>query len=86
MRPAASSTVQTFAVTDTASPIFGASIQIPPGALADDAKITIGMVTDPPDFPNDMTGVGSVVEFGPDGLVFSNTRDDFNPIYRTGSH
>ena len=62
--------VQIVEVTDIDSPIFGVTIEIPPGALSADRTITIGMVTNPPALPDNTIAIGKVLAFGPDGETF----------------
>jgi hypothetical protein len=68
---ASASETVTVSVDDVDSPIDGAAVRIPPGALVEDATITIGVVTNPPALPGDTKALGFVIDFGPDGIVFN---------------
>jgi hypothetical protein len=61
----------TVSVMDGDSPIDGAAVSIPPGALPENVTITIGVVSNPPALPDDTKAIGFVIDFGPDGLVFN---------------
>ena len=68
---AASSEIEIVTVTDTDSALAGTSIEIPVGALAEDCTVMISEVNNPPALPGDVAGLGVPVDFGPDGLLFS---------------
>jgi len=68
--PADAEETVTVEVTDPESPILGAAVEIPPGALAQDTQITVGRVANPPALPADTVAVGPVIDFGPSGSVF----------------
>lgn len=57
-------------VSDTSSPLLGAGVDIPSGALPASTVITIGEV-DAPAFPSNLIGIGAPVHFGPEGLQFA---------------
>lgn len=57
-------------VSDTSSPLLGAGVDIPVGALSANTVITIGEV-DAPAFPSNLIGIGAPVHFGPEGLQFA---------------
>jgi hypothetical protein len=56
-------------VTDPASSIYGAKIEIPEDALSQDTTITITVVELPSPLPVDMEAIGPTVDLGPDGLI-----------------
>jgi formylglycine-generating enzyme required for sulfatase activity len=58
-------------VTDPTDPLFGASIDIPPGAVDEDTIISMTKASLTNDMPNHVQSAGIVVEFGPDGMVFN---------------
>jgi hypothetical protein len=62
--------IQTVEVSDTTSSIKGVTIEVPPNALSEDTTITIGEVTNSPELPDDIVGIGTSVEFGPSGITF----------------
>jgi hypothetical protein len=64
-------TTQTVTVSREGSPIQGVSLDIPPGALDTDCTLTIGWVDNPPALPENTQALGTVIDFGPDGLSFS---------------
>jgi len=68
---ASSDTTETLEVTDSDSPIRGVAVRIPPGALPQDATITIGVVTNAPPLPSKVKALGRVVVFGPEGMGFN---------------
>lgn len=70
---ASSDTTEVLEVTASDSPIRGVAVRIPPGALPQDATITIGVVTNPPPLPSKVKGLGRVVVFGPEGMVFNES-------------
>ncbi len=55
-------------VTDPTSPIFGARLTVPAGALTQDTTLSIAVATTPP--PDDGTPVGVAVELLPSGQEF----------------
>ena len=57
-------------VTDPVDPLFGASIDIPSGAVDKDTVISMTKVSLTNDLPDHVQGAGTVIEFGPDGMVF----------------
>ena len=57
-------------VSDTSSPLLGAGVDIPAGALSAYTVITIGEVNAPA-FPSNLIGIGAPVHFGPEGLQFA---------------
>lgn len=59
------------AVTDKTSLIKGVTISIPTGALSKETAITIKQVDSPPALPMGFNFVGTPIDFGPDGTVFS---------------
>jgi hypothetical protein len=63
--------IVTVSVEDPDSPIFGTAVRIPPGALSEDAFITIGAVTNPPALPDNTKAIGRVILFGPEGIRFA---------------
>ena len=63
------------AVTDRINPLFGASIDIPSGAVDEDTVISMTKVSLTNDLPNHVQGAGTVIEFGPDGMVFGTDVD-----------
>lgn len=58
-------------ISDASSPIYGASVLIPPGALSSEEPITIVEELSPAPLPTNLTLAGPVVQFGPEGLTFS---------------
>jgi len=68
---AAATETVTVSVNDLDSRIYGAAVRIPPGALAEDVTITIGVVTNPPALPDDTKALGFVIDFGPEGFGFN---------------
>jgi hypothetical protein len=52
-------------------PIKGVTIEVPPNVLSEDTTITIGEVTNSPELPDDIVGIGTSVEFGPSGITFN---------------
>lgn len=58
-------------VSDTSSPIYGASVSIPPGALSSEEAITIVEELSPAPISTNLISAGPVVQFGPEGLTFS---------------
>jgi hypothetical protein len=58
-------------ISDTSSPIYGASVLIPSGALSSEELITIVEELSPEPLPTNLTSAGPVVQFGPEGLTFS---------------
>jgi hypothetical protein len=61
----------TVEVTDPQSPIFGARVDIPAGALARPTNITIGPVSASIAPPPNIVSAGPAVKFSPEGLRFS---------------
>ncbi|MBI5789258.1 MAG: PKD domain-containing protein [Candidatus Schekmanbacteria bacterium] len=59
------------ATSMTSSGLGGVRLEIPENALAQDAVITVSEVVNPPALPNGAQSTGTVVDFGPDGLQFS---------------
>ena len=59
-------------VSDTSSPLLGAGVDIPSGALSDYTVISIGEVNAPA-FPSNLIGIGAPVHFGPEGLQFARS-------------
>jgi hypothetical protein len=53
-------------VTDPATGAFGASLDVPPGALTQEVTFFIEFVAAPPAFPAGFVSVGPIVDFGPD--------------------
>jgi len=49
---------------------LGAGVEIPPGALPKDRRITIGRVLNPPALPPDTLALGEVLAWGPSGNEF----------------
>jgi len=60
----------TLEVTDSASPLFGATLEIPPGALAQDTQITIGIPSIEPTMGL-LPTIGTTIELLPSGTLFS---------------
>jgi hypothetical protein len=61
----------TVAVTDTASPVAGASVEIPAGTLTEAKIITINQATAAVGLPPGLIDAGPSVEFGPAGTTFT---------------
>ncbi|MBN2123094.1 MAG: hypothetical protein JW821_02270, partial [Deltaproteobacteria bacterium] len=57
-------------VTREKSPLRGAGIEIPPGALRAATEITLGIVENPPALPPGMRAAAPAVDLGPDGTTF----------------
>ena len=55
----------------TVSDASGAGVDIPAGALAVEAEISIGQVVNPPPLPEGVRGLPTTFHFGPDGLQFN---------------
>jgi hypothetical protein len=70
---ASDQTNQTVEIKNYHSPIKGACVQIPPGAISEDCNITIAIVTNPPAFSSDIQGIriGKVIHFGSSAEAFS---------------
>jgi len=64
-------------VNDETSDIFGAGVLVPEGALEYASAITIAKSEIPLQLPFEATNVGSVIDFGADGLTFNY------PVYIT---
>lgn len=62
----------TLAVTQTDNPLKGTLVNIPANNLTQDTIITISKVTGFPSLPRGLIKVSEVVDFGPDGVRFSN--------------
>jgi len=60
----------TVEVVDSASPVFGAKVVIPPGALSEQQVITIEPVDPPAALPEGYMPAGDYVSFKPDGCTF----------------
>ncbi len=60
---------RTIHVTDINSPIYRASVNIPPGALAKNVRISIAEL-EPPELPVDFRAAGPAAAFLPDGIEF----------------
>ena len=60
----------TVTVSDQSSDLLGSSVTLPADALDANTVITIGSVSAPP-LPADVTGIGSPVHFGPEGMSFA---------------
>jgi hypothetical protein len=58
-------------VTSPESPAYGVSLEIPAGALQTDLAVTIGVIANPPALPDKTKSVGAVLNFGPEGAIFS---------------
>ena len=58
-------------VTDPTSPIYGTSVWVPQGALAQGTLMTVVLEPAPPPVPTNVTASGPAVTFGPEGLSFS---------------
>ncbi len=61
----------TVEVVDSASPVFGAKVVIPPGALSAQQVITIEPVAPPAELPEGYIPAGVYVSFKPDGCTFN---------------
>ena len=70
------------AVEDTTSPIYGAKIEVPAGAL-DEAIVLTMKEKDPAEtaLPEKLMHVGPVVDFGPDGTQFQSNVTVTLPYY-----
>jgi hypothetical protein len=62
----------TIEITDTNSPIFGAKIEIPEGALDSDTHIKIDVTTETIPLPDNLAPSGPVVKLSPDGQTFNH--------------
>lgn len=60
----------TIEVTDTASPLHGVKVVIPPAALSANRTITLSEVDNPPALPEGMNYIGMPLDLSPDGLSF----------------
>jgi hypothetical protein len=58
-------------VTNPESRAYGVSLEIPAGALQTDLAVTIGVIANPPALPAETMSVGVVLNFGPEGAIFS---------------
>jgi formylglycine-generating enzyme required for sulfatase activity len=58
-------------VTDPIDSLFGASIDIPSGAVDEDTVISMTKVSLTNDLPEHVQSAGKVIEFGPEGMVFN---------------
>jgi hypothetical protein len=61
----------TVTVTDTSSPAYGASVQIPSGSLTTEQPITITVVPLQQELPAGIVPAGSPIDFGPSGTTFT---------------
>ncbi len=59
-------------IDNTVSDLKGVKVTIPQNALSSDTMITISEVQGCPSLPSGTAGIGLPVDFGPDGIQFSN--------------
>ena len=69
-------------VVKTGSPLRGTRLEIPDGALSQLCEISIGVVRNPPALPPNARYAGKVVDFGPEGTVFSKPVTVVMPLQR----
>lgn len=58
-------------VTNPASPVYGASVEVPAGAAPTGTVIKIRPEEEPPAMPQNLVAVGNAVQYGPEGVQFS---------------
>ncbi|MEW6665618.1 MAG: RHS repeat-associated core domain-containing protein [Thermodesulfobacteriota bacterium] len=69
-------------VAKTGSALRGTRLEIPEGALSQFCEISIGVVQNPPALPMNTRYAGRVIDFGPDGTVFSKPVTVVMPLQR----
>ena len=57
-------------VTDPESPVYGAKVEIPEGALGEDKTLSLSAVDMPSDLPGASIPTGPCIDFGPDDTLF----------------